>query len=268
MIPNAIVTKQYRFGDLTELYRSSIVTGSSELTIENDAIRFHRGAVTDKCYSYWPVYAPTGSIVEVSFEARTINLSSKGSVSFEQYSGPEVVIGQSGTPVENFEIDDIYWKPYTVTWDGSTIRPYMGIVMGMRDVVGSVYFRNIIITVYNTNNYSPEVKMCMLKYTKSSNTWIIDDAPGRFSNTGCIEVRKVGTEDALEVKFSPVESWQRPIGNAHMEYNPDTARYIAKCSSVTRNRTFINIIDMNTGQSVKLNSLPGDAYIAVNVMSQ
>ncbi|MFY0760189.1 hypothetical protein AB1K32_15065 [Metabacillus dongyingensis] len=267
MIPNATITKQYRFGDLAELYRSSVVTGSSSIVIADGTIYFDRPSVTDTCYGYWPVYAPAGAVVEVSFEARTLNLSSKGSVSFEQYSGNEVTIG-AGTPVENFEIDDIYWKPYTVTWDGSLIRPFMGVVLGMRDTVGRVYFRNIIITVYNTNNYSPEAKICMVKYIKSLNSWIIDDKPGRFANTGFTSIRKVGTEDGLELEFSPIESWQRPIGDAHMEYNSGTAKYTAKLSSTTRTRCFIDIIDMSTGANVKLNALPNDAYIAVKLFSQ
>lgn len=268
MIPGAKITKEYGFGDLNELGRSSVVTGGSTLLIEDGQIYFDRPSVTDKCYAYWPVYAGAGAIVEVTFEARTLNVSSRGSVSFEQYSGPEVVIGESGTPVENFEIDDIQWAPYSVRWDGSVKRPFMGIVLGMRDVVGRVYFRNIKITVYNTNNYSPEVKVCMVKYEKAINSWYYDDKPGRFSNTGFTSMRKVGTEDGLELTFSPMESWQRPIGNAHMEYNAGTAKYMAKISQTSRTRCFLDIIDAASGLPVKLNVLPNDAYIAVTLFSQ
>lgn len=267
MILGATPTKQYRFGDLNEFMRSSTTTGSSSITLDNGELRVIKNAIGDNSYAYWTVYVPAGGIVEVSFEARNQNLSSKGTVSFTQYSGPEVTPGQSGSPNETFEIESTNWQPYNLTYDGSVIRPFMAIVLGMGSV-GSVYFRNITISIYNTNNYSPEIRGCMLRYIKAQNSWIIDDAPGRFTNLGCTGLRKYGTEDGLELDFAPVESWQRPLGNAHMEYNSSTVKYTAKCSSVTRNRTFITVIDMSTGQAVKLNALPADAYIAVTVTAQ
>ncbi|OHR74006.1 hypothetical protein HMPREF3291_05315 [Bacillus sp. HMSC76G11] len=266
MIPNATVTKQYRFGDLAELYRSSSVTGTSYLTIENGVLYFNRQSVNDNCHAYWPVYAPAGAIVEVSFEARNSNTSSQGSVSFEVYSSAPTTIG-NGTPIEKFDLEDSTWKTYSLTWDGSETKPFMGVVIGLRDSIGAAYFRNIIITVYNTNNYSPEFRGCMVKYDKAANSWIIDDAPGRFSNTGVTDIRAVG-QDYLELTYSPLESWQRPLGNAHMEYNAGTAKYYAKLSSTQRNKCWMHILNVDTGAAVQLNSLPNDAYVAVTLFSQ
>lgn len=243
--------------DLGELLRSSWVNGGGQITSKNGILTTYSPGTTERAWSYINIYAPSGSVIEVSCEARQVTSESQGRIAIDQFEKNDQV---GGGVVDYVEMTDTQWRPYKLVRAGNDKKPFSAVTFGLwYDKVGKAEFRNIIINVYNVQAPSPETRMCMLKGVDG--TWIIDDSPGRFTNIGVTNV--TATDTYLSVEWTPMQSWQRPIVSAQMDHYGGHADCNALITGGEKHRVSVFIVKTATGTVVNPKELKGTWYLEV-----
>lgn len=263
MIPGAVPTRTFRFtDDLSELMRSSQVTGGGKLSAEGGILTAESPGTDDRAYGYINVYTPRGSVIEITCEARQMTSSSQGRIGIDQHPNDGRV---GGNNTDYIEMEDTQWKPYKLVRSGDHKNPYTSVTFGVWLAnVGKAQFRNIVITVYNVQAPSPEYRACMIR--GSGNSWSIDDAPGRFSNIGCYGISV--QDDHIRVNWSPMQSWGRPIVVAQMDQAGGYVAYDVKVSGGEKYFTRIYIVNAATGNVIKPSAVSGgNMFIGVMAMA-
>jgi len=263
MIPGAVPSRTLRFtDDMTELVRSSNITGDGKLTAEGGILTAESPGTNDRAYAYVPLYLPRGSVVEITCEARQMTSSSQGRISIDQHTDDSKV---GGSNADYVQMDDTQWKPYKFVRSGDHKKPYTMVTFGVwLSGVGKAQYRNIVITVYNVMAPSPEYRACMIR--GMGNTWIIDDSPGRFTNIGCYGLT---VEDSfLRLNWSPMQSWGRPIVTAQMDQASNFTAYDVKVSGGEKHFVRLYIVNTTTGSVVKPSAVSaGTMFIGVQAIA-
>lgn len=263
MIPGAVPSRVLRFtDDLTELVRSSNVTGGGKLTSDGGILTAESPGTDDRAYAYVPVYLPRGSVVEITCEARQMTSASQGRIGIDQHVDDSKV---GGSNADYVQMDDTQWKPYKLVRSGDHKKPFTMITFGVwLAQVGKAQFRNIVITVYNVMAPSPEIRACMIR-GKGEN-WMIDDAPGRFSNIGCYGIT---IEDTfIRLNWSPMQTWGRPIVTAQMDQAGGFMAYDVKVSGGEKHFVRIYIVNTTTGSVVKPTAVTAaEMFIGITAMA-
>ena len=259
MIPGAVPTRTFRFTDnLEELVRSSSVIGGGTITANNGILTANSPGTDDRALAYLNIYAPRGTVVEITCEARQGSSTSKGRIGIDQYTGDDKI---GGGNVDYEEMTDTQWRPYKLTRAGDHKKPFMAITFGVWWAqVGKAEFRNIVVTVYNTQAPSPDVRACLLKC--DGGKWSIDDAPGRFTNIGCYGVEL--TDEYIILRWATFHTWQRPITFAQMDSAGDKFNYNVQVNASEKN--FVRLIITKDGARVKPKDVPGSAFIGVQAI--
>ena len=263
MIPGAVPSRTLRFtDDMTELVRSSNVTGDGKISAEGGILTTESPGTNDRSYAYVPLYLPRGSVVEITCEARQVDAGSTGRIGIDQHPNDSRV---GGNNVDYVQMDGTTWKPYKLVRSGDHKNPYTMITFGVWLAgIGKAQFRNIIITVYNVMAPSPEYRACMIRGL--GNTWTIDDSPGRFSNIGCYGIEVDDT--FIRVNWSPMQSWGRPIVTAQMDQFGGRYGYQCIISGGEKHYTRIYIVKTTTGDVVRPASVTGNPmFIGVQAIA-
>lgn len=263
MIPGAVPSRVFRFtDDLTEFLRSSKVTGGGKITADGGILTTDSPGTDDRAYGYINVYAPRGSVIEITCEARQMTSSSQGRIGIDQHAEDDKI---GGGNVDYVQMDDTQWKPYKLVRAGDHKKPFTSITFGVwLSGVGRAQFRNIVITVYNVMSPSPEIRTCMIR--GKENNWSIDDSPGRFTNIGCYGV--VVEDDYIRVNWSPMQAWGRPIVTTQMDQNGGRYDYHTVVSGGEKHFARIYIVKSSTGAVISPKSVTNnDMFIGVTAMA-
>ena len=260
MIPGATPSRIFRYtDDLTELVRSKTVIGNGKVTASKGILRTESKAIEgDRAWCYLSVYAPGGSVVEVSCKARQVTSTSQGRIAIDQYADNSTLGGGS---VDWVQPDTTYWKPYKLTYAGSHKKPFMLITFGIwLSLIGTTEFKDIVITVYNVEAPSPVMRFCLVQC--NNGVWSIDDSNTRFTNVGCQSVSVVDNE-YLDLKWAPMPVWQRPITFAQIDGWDAKTDFDVKVNRSDKGSVRLYLVKPSTGALLNPKSITGSMWIHV-----
>lgn len=244
------------------LIRSSSVTGGGTLTASGGVLTAASPGTDDKAWAYVNVYAPRGTLIEITCEAKQGTATSQGRISVDQHPDDDSV---GGNNVDYVQMEDTNWRPYKLVVPGSHLNPFSSVTFGVWNIgIGSAQFRNIKVTVYNASDFSPEYRACMLKKT-GTGTWTFDDAPGRFVNIGC---HTIELDDAyILVRWDKMQTWQRPIVNVQMDQWNNRGALHVQVSGGEKDFVRVYIFDTRTGAAINPKTgISGDMYIGLQAI--
>lgn len=247
--------------DLRALVRSSSVTGGGTLSASNGVLKANSPGIDDRAWAYINVYAPRGSKVKITCEARQGTSTSQGRISVDQHPDDNSV---GGNNVDYVQMEDTNWRPYSLEIAGDHKNPFLSVTFGVWNAgVGSAEFRNIKVVVYNTSAPNPEYRACMIR--GQGNSWTFDDGPGRFVNIGCHSI-VLGT-DHIQVHWDPMQTWQRPIVHAQMDQAGGRAGYYTSVSGGEKHFCRVYIVRASDGAVINPSAVSGDMFIGVSAVA-
>lgn len=261
MIPGAVPSRVFRFtDDLSELVRSSNVTGGGKLSADGGILTAESPGSDDRAYAYVPIYTPRGSVIEITCEARQMTSSSQGRIGIDQHADDSKV---GGSNADYVQMDDTQWKPYKLVRSGDHKKPFTLVTFGVwLAQVGKAQFRNIVITVYNVMAPSPEIRTCMIR-TEDKGAWYIDDAPSRFTNIGCYGLEV--TDEFIRLNWSPMQTWGRPVVIAQVDQYGNRWGWEAKISGGEKH--FVRIFLIENGVRKNPKTIDGPMFINIQAMA-